>query len=56
MSDAQFSYHLPRFFPLSEFFQLRYVELWELNKEQLKRGEMQTGEVIKIAAARLIIG
>ncbi|MCA1636081.1 MAG: AAA family ATPase [Acidobacteria bacterium] len=39
-----------------EFFQPRYVELRELNKERLKRGEVQTGEVIKMAAARLIIG
>lgn len=39
-----------------EFFHPRYVELRELNKEQLKRGEVQTGEIIKMAAARLIIG
>jgi len=39
-----------------EFFQPRYAELRELNKEQLKRGEVQPGEIIKMAAARLIIG
>jgi len=39
-----------------EFFQPRYVELRELNKEQLKRGEVHLSEVIKMAAARLIIG
>ncbi len=39
-----------------EFFQPRYVELRELNKEQLKHGEVQTGEIIKMAAARLIFG
>ena len=39
-----------------EFFQPRYVELRELNNEQLKHGEVQTREIIKMAAARLIIG
>lgn len=39
-----------------EFFHPRYAELRELNKEPLKRGEVQAGKIIKMAAARLIIG